>query len=69
MDRRHFIGAAGALALLPRALRAQARPLRYADMHSHVAMWGRTRPRETSARSMEQGGMLLVARKYVADGR
>jgi membrane dipeptidase len=63
MDRRNFIGAAGALALLPRTLRAQARPLRYADMHSHIGLGNRDSIRE----AMAKGGMLLVARKYVAD--
>ena len=33
--------AAGSLGLLPWAARAQARPLRYADMHSHVGLGNR----------------------------
>lgn len=63
MNRRHFIGAAGALALLPRAARAQARPLRYVDMHTHVGLRNRDGIRE----GMAQNGMLLLARKYIAD--
>ena len=63
MDRRHFIYAAGALGLLPWAARAQARPLRYADMHSHVGFGNRDSIRE----GMANNGMLLVARKYISD--
>ena len=63
MDRRHFIYAAGALGLLPWAARAQARPLRYADMHSHVGFGNRDSIRE----GMAKNGMLLVARKYISD--
>jgi membrane dipeptidase len=69
MDRRHFIGAAAALGLAPLAARARQRPLRHADMHSHIAMWGRDAAKESIRAGMEQGGMLLVARKYVADGQ
>ncbi len=63
MDRRHFIAAAGALALAPRGLRAQARPLRYADMHTHIGLGNRDVIRE----GMAKGGMLLIARKYISD--
>jgi len=63
MDRRHFIGAACALGLLPWAARAQARPLRYADMHTHVGLGKRDSIRE----GMAKNGMLLVVRKYIAD--
>jgi membrane dipeptidase len=67
MDRRQFIHAAGALGLLPRAAGAQPRPLRYADMHSHVLMLGRDAGKGNIREEMEKGGMLLVARKLVAD--
>lgn len=63
MDRRHFILAAGALGLSPRTLLAQGRPLRYADMHTHVGLGRRDSVRE----EMMKGGMLLVARKYISD--
>jgi membrane dipeptidase len=69
VNRRHFIGAAAALGLAPFAVRAQARSPRYADMHSHIAMWGKDAATQNIRASMEQGGMLLVARKYVADGQ
>jgi membrane dipeptidase len=38
-------------------------------MHSHIAMWGKDAAKEDIRAGMEQGGMLLVARKYVADGQ
>jgi len=66
MDRRHFMRAAGALGLLPWAARAQARPLRYADMHSHIGLFGQ-RGLGGIREAMAANGMLLVARKYVAD--
>jgi len=66
MDRRHFMRAAGALGLLPWAARAQARPLRYADMHSHIGMFGQ-RSLGSIREAMAANGMLLVARKYVSD--
>jgi membrane dipeptidase len=68
MDRRRFIGAAGALALAPLAARAQGLPLRYADMHSHYGMFGKDGPAQNIRAAMEQGGLLLIARKFVADG-
>lgn len=67
MKRRQFLGAASAfaaLALAPRAARAQARPLRFADMHSHIGIRKPADLRE----EMTKSGMLLVARKIVADG-
>jgi membrane dipeptidase len=67
MERRHFICAAGALGLLPWAARAQARPLRYADMHTHVGLRGKDAERESIRAGMVQGGMLMVAWKIVAD--
>jgi membrane dipeptidase len=68
MDRRHFIGTAGALALAPLAARAQGRALRYADMHSHYAMFGKDAAKQNVRAGMEEGGLLLIARKFVADG-
>jgi membrane dipeptidase len=68
MDRRRFIGAAGALALAPLALRAQTRPPRYADMHSHYGMFGKDAASRSIRAGMEEGGLLLIARKHVADG-
>jgi membrane dipeptidase len=68
MNRRHFIGAAAALGLAPFAARAQARPLRYADMHSHYAMFGKDAAKQNVRAGMEEGGLLLIARKFVADG-
>ena len=58
--------AAGALGLLPWAARAQARPLRYADMHSHIGMLGQRRL-GSLREAMAANGMLLIARKYVSD--
>jgi membrane dipeptidase len=68
MDRRRFLAAAGSLALLPRTPRAQGHALRYADMHSHIAMWGKDAAKESIRAGMEQGGLLLIARKFVGDG-
>lgn len=68
MDRRRFLAAAGSLALLPRSPRAQGRALRYADMHSHYGMFGKDGPTQNIRAGMEQGGLLLIARKFVADG-
>jgi membrane dipeptidase len=67
MDRRSFMAAAGALGLAPFAARAQARPLRYADMHSHVLMLGKDAGKGNIREEMLKGGMLLVARKFVSD--
>jgi len=66
VNRRGFLEAASAFAagaLLPQAARAQARPLRYADMHSHVGIRSGTDIRGELAAN----GVLLVARKIVAD--
>jgi membrane dipeptidase len=68
MDRRRFIVAAGALGLVPFAARAQGLPLRFADMHSHYGMFGKDGPAQNIRAGMEQGGLLLIARKFVADG-
>ena len=65
MNRRRFIAAACTLAassLLPQA-RAQTRALRFADMHSHFGMRGAAHLRD----AMSKNGMLVVARKIVAD--
>ena len=67
MNRRRFLGAAGALATVasaPRVAWAQTRPLRYADMHSHIGIRNPVDVRD----EMTKNGMLLVARKIVADG-
>jgi membrane dipeptidase len=67
MDRRRFMAAAGALGLAPFAARAQTRPLRCADMHSHVLMLGKDAGKGNIREEMQKGGMLLVARKFVSD--
>ena len=69
MKRREFLAATATLALsqalAPRVARAQARPLVYADMHSHIGLiGGRTNIRD----AMIANGMLVVSRKIVADG-
>jgi membrane dipeptidase len=56
------------LGLAPFAARAQARQLRYADMHSHYAMFGKDAAKQNVRAGMEEGGLLLIARKFVADG-
>src|SRR5262245_58477993 len=66
MNRRNFLEAAGALtagALWPHPAQGQVRPLQYADMHSHIGIRAGTDIRGELAAS----GMLLVARKIVAD--
>jgi membrane dipeptidase len=61
--------AAGALAVtggaVAGAARAQSRPLVYADMHSHIGLLG---GRANIREAMAANGMLVVARKIVADG-
>jgi membrane dipeptidase len=67
MNRRRFLRTAGAFvaaAIAPPAARSQGRPLRYADMHSHIGIRGTMDIRGELAGN----GMLLVARKIVADG-
>jgi len=69
MHRRSFLASAAALAgvaaVRPLAAYAQAKPLRYADMHSHIGiLGGRANIRE----AMASNGMLVVSRKIVADG-
>jgi membrane dipeptidase len=68
MHRRRFLAAAATLALAPLAARAQGRPLRYADMHSHYGMFSKDAAKLSIRAGMEQGGLLLIARKFVADG-
>ena len=65
MKRRQFLGAAGALAAMAvtHPLMAQKRPLRFADMHSHIGMLKPIDLRDEMTRT----GMLVVARKIVAD--
>ena len=70
-NRRRFLkfagsaiaGAAGA-ALLPAAALAQARPLRYADMHAHLGLKQGLAIRD----AMTKNGMLIVAEKVIPDG-
>ena len=68
MNRRRFLASAAAVAtataLAPWAARAQARPLRFADMHSHA---GILRNSTLTRGIMAKNGMLLLARKIVAD--
>ena len=64
MDRRRFLTAAGAVATgCFGTARAQPGLLRFADMHSHIGMRSPARIRE----AMSANGMLLLARKIVAD--
>jgi membrane dipeptidase len=69
MDRRRFLNAAGAFAAAqlfpPLSARAQMPPLRFADMHSHIGLLGGS---ANVRQEMERNGMLVVARKIVADG-
>jgi membrane dipeptidase len=69
MNRRRFLQAAGALgvssALGNPAARAQSRPLRFADMHSHYGIY--TGPHNVRD-AMVSNGVLLMARKIVGDG-
>ena len=69
MHRREFLKSglalSGVLALSPTVADAQAKPLAYADMHSHIGiLGGRADVRE----AMTKNGMLVVVRKIVADG-
>lgn len=68
INRRRFLASTAALATAAAfahfPARAQARPLRFADMHSHLGLHrGPANIRE----AMTKNGMLLVARKIVAD--
>jgi membrane dipeptidase len=68
MNRRRLLASAAAVAtaaaLAPWPARAQARPLRFADMHTHIGVFRSTGSiRETMIRN----GMLVLARKVVAD--
>jgi membrane dipeptidase len=69
MKRRQFLASAavfGALAIVgARGARAQARPLVYADMHSHIGILGGA---ANIREAMTANGMLVVSRKIVADG-
>ncbi|HYC45964.1 MAG TPA: membrane dipeptidase [Burkholderiales bacterium] len=69
MSRRAFLrtcAAAGLYAALsPYLARAQARPLVYADMHSHIGLLG---GRADVREAMVANGMLVVSRKIVTDG-
>src|SRR5512134_3162566 len=68
-SRRSFLASSCALAasLLARPLTAvaQPKPLVYADMHSHIGILGN---RVNIRDAMANNGMLVVARKIVADG-
>lgn len=69
MRRRAFLTSAAAFAglaaLRPYGVHAQARPLVYADMHSHIGILG---GRANIRDAMTANGMLVVSRKIVADG-
>jgi membrane dipeptidase len=69
MNRRRFllsaVSAATATALTPWPARAQAKPLRFADMHSHI---GILRNSAFTREMMTKNGVQLIARKVVADG-
>ena len=67
MNRRHFIAssaAAVAAAFAPWPARAQAKPLRFADMHTHIGILRRS---NLTREAMTANGMQLLARKIVAD--
>lgn len=67
MKRRQFLRLAPALAaaaLEPLSLLAQARAPEFADMHSHLGIIG---PQVSVREAMTQNGMLVLARKIVAD--
>src|SRR5258706_8774458 len=65
MTRRGFLALAGAFACAPLGAFAQTRVLRFADMHSHAGILRRI---DSMRAAMEENGMLIVARKIVADG-
>src|SRR5947209_8086430 len=64
MNRRRFLAASAALPL-GRALTAygQQRPLRFADMHSHIGMLQSV---DNLRGALAKNGMLIVARKIIA---
>ncbi|HUP95897.1 MAG TPA: membrane dipeptidase [Burkholderiales bacterium] len=68
MHRRRFLGSisalAGAVALRARDAYAQAKPLAFADMHSHIGIL--SAPADVHA-TMVANGVLVIARKIVAD--
>jgi len=68
MNRRRFLQSAAAAttaaAFTPWPVRAQAKPLRFADMHSHT---GILRNSTLTREMMTKNGMQLLARKIVAD--
>lgn len=71
VNRRRFLKLAGttiasgaAAALLPSVARAQAQPLRFADMHTHLGLKQGLAIRD----SMTKNGMLIVAEKVIPDG-
>ena len=70
MSRRSFLASTAALAacaaLRPFSARAQTRPLVYADMHSHLGIVGDQLVKIRDV--MAANGMLVIARKIVADG-
>lgn len=70
MKRRHFLKLAGttiassvAAALLPCVAIAQARPLRFTDMHAHLGLKQGLAIRE----AMTKNGMLIVAENVIPD--
>jgi membrane dipeptidase len=69
MHRRRFLQVSGALAVSSAlgniAARAQNRPLRFADLHSHFGIY--TSPHDVRD-AMVRNGVLLMARKIVGDG-
>lgn len=64
MNRRRFLVSAGALALIPSFARAQDRPLKYADMHTHAGVGKRI---DTLRTLMADNGMLILARTIATD--
>lgn len=70
VDRRSFLKlagtaiASGAAALLPTIARAQAQPLRFADMHTHVGLKQGLAVRD----AMLKNSMLIIAEKVIPDG-
>ena len=68
-NRRQFLRSASAFAVAaacsPIAARAQSRPLRFTDVHTHIGMYRDTR---NVRESMTKNGLLLITRKIVGDG-